>query len=94
MKEKENETTMKLKDILPCIAYGATIHLVETERGKKEYDYIFKSTDFIQREDIEKSYPELLEREISDGIHGEGPRSGLYIHLYKEKSQQITVEKE
>ena len=29
MKEKENETTMKLKDILPCIAYGATIHLVE-----------------------------------------------------------------
>ena len=56
MKEKENETTMKLKDILPCIAYGATIHLVETERGKKEYDYKFKSTDFIQREDIEKSY--------------------------------------
>lgn len=40
MKEKENETiaketTMKLKDILPCIAYGATLHLVETERGKK-----------------------------------------------------------
>lgn len=74
----------KLKDLLPFIAYDAEIQLMETERGFKNYEYIFSKDELIRRNTIEKFYPELLDRELSDGIHGEGIRDGIYIHLYKE----------
>lgn len=74
---------MKLKDVLPFISYTAEIQLMETERGFKKYDYMFPKQEFIRRDIIEKFHPELLERELSDGIHGEGTRDGVYIHLYK-----------
>lgn len=74
---------MLLKDVLPFISYTATIQLMETERGYKKYDYIFNSSELITRSTIEKHYPDLLNRELSDGIHGEGTRDGIYIHIYK-----------
>ena len=73
----------KLKDLLSFIAYDAQLQLMETERGYKRYEYVFNSNELIRRDTIEKCYPELLERELSDGVHGEGIRDGLYIHLYK-----------
>ena len=75
---------MKLKDVLPFISYTADIQLMETERGHKSYTYLFPKSEIIKRHTIEEHYPELLERELSDGIHGEGTRDGVYIHLYKD----------
>ena len=74
---------MKLKNLLPFISYTADIQLMETEREHKSYAYMFPKSEIIKRDIIEKCYPELLDRELSDGIHGEGTRDGVYIHLYK-----------
>ena len=73
-----------LRDLLPFISYNAQLHIVETERSHKRYEYVFSSTELVQRGTIEEFYPDLLDRELSDGIHGEGMRDGVYIHLYKE----------
>jgi hypothetical protein len=72
-----------LRDLLPFVSYTATLVLMETERGRRDYEYMFGTTELIRRDVIEKCYPELLDRELSDGVHGEGTRDGLYIHLYK-----------
>lgn len=75
-----------LRSLLPFISYGARLQLLEIEKDKKapkRYKYIFSKDDIITREVIEKCYPELLDRELSDGIHSEGIREGIYIHLYK-----------
>ena len=72
-----------LRDLLPFVSYTATLVLMETERGHRDYQYMFNNTELIRRDVIEKCYPELLDRELSDGVHGEGTRDGLYIHLYK-----------
>lgn len=74
---------MTLRDLLKFVSYTATLQLMETPKGKKEYQYIFGKSDLILRGVIEDNYPELLDREVADGIHGEGTRDGLYIHLYK-----------
>lgn len=74
---------MKLKDLLPFISYTSEIQLMETKREYKNYHYIFPN-ELITRDIIEKFHPELLNRELSDGIHGEGIRDGVYIHLYKD----------
>lgn len=74
---------LTLRDLLKYISYTATLQLMETPREKKEYQYIFGRSDLILRGIIEDNFPELLDREVSDGIHGEGVRDGLYIHLYK-----------
>lgn len=80
-------TTLTLKDLLSFVSYGVQLQILVTERtseiGAKRYEYLFNSSDLITREDIEKCYPELLNKELSDGIHGEGIRDGIYIHLYK-----------
>lgn len=73
----------KLKDLLPFIAYDVALQLVERDRNFRVYDYIFAGDLFIDRGAIEKNYPELLERELSDGIHAEGIRDGVYIPLYR-----------
>lgn len=74
-----------LRDLISFISYSAKLQLMETEKGRsrKDYNYIFKEDELITREVIEKCYPELLDRELADGIHGEGYRDGIYIHLYK-----------
>lgn len=72
-----------LRDLLPFISYTATLVLMETERGYRDYKYMFNQTELIRRDVIEKFYPELLDRELSDGVHGEGIKDGIYIHLYK-----------
>lgn len=79
---------MKLRDLMPFVSYVAKLQLVETERGRKEYTRIFPKCDLITRGTIQKLYPELLDRELSDGIHGEGFEDGIYIHLYKESKEE------
>ena len=79
---------MKLRDLMPFISYTAKLQLVETEREYKEYTRIFPKCDLITRGTIQKHYPELLDRELSDGIHGEGFEGGIYIHLYKETKEE------
>lgn len=79
----EKAKTKTLRDLLPFVSYEAQLQLMETEKGSKNYNYIFSPTELIRRDTLEKAYPELLDRELSDGIHGEGTRDGLYIHLYK-----------
>ena len=75
---------MKLRELLPFISYGARLQVLETERdSRKNYSYIFSKDDLITRSHIEKFNPELLDRELSSGIHSEGIREGIYIHLYK-----------
>ena len=76
-----------LKSLIPFISYGTKLQLLETEKSKnapKRYEYIFSKDDIITREVIEKCYPKLLDRELADGIHAEGIRDGIYIHLYKD----------
>ena len=75
---------MKLRELLPFILYTARLQILETERGyRKNYSYIFSKEELITRSHIEKFNPELLDRELSSGIHSEGIREGIYIHLYK-----------
>ena len=75
---------MKLRELLPFISYTARLQILETERGyRKNYSYIFSKEELITRSHIEKFNPELLDRELSDGVHSEGIRDGVYIHLYK-----------
>lgn len=74
---------LTLRDLLKYVSYTATLQLMETPREKRDYQYIFDRSELILRSVIEENYPELLDREVSDGIHGEGVRDGLYIHLYK-----------
>ena len=84
---------LTLRDLLPFISYGATLQIMEISRAERNrygnfvgyaYEYVFPKSDLIVRETIEQYYPELLDREIADGIHGEGEREGIYIHLYKD----------
>ena len=64
----ENRDIKKLKDLLPFIAYNTPLQLMEIGRERKKYVYLFSKDDLIFRETIEKSHPELLDRELSDGI--------------------------
>lgn len=75
---------MKLRDLLPFVSYAAEIQLIETKRDIGKFDYMFPEHEIVTRDIIEKFHPELLDRELSDGIHGEGIRDGLYIHLYED----------
>ena len=70
---------MKLKEAIKAVSYNARLQvLVKDDYG---YNFMFPKCDLITRETIEKFYPELLERELSDGFHGEGIREGIYVHL-------------
>lgn len=95
--------TLYLRDLLPFISYGATLQIMEITRAERNrcgnfegyaYEYIFPKTDLIMRETIEQYYPELLDREIADGIHGEGEREGIYIHLYKDPERRFKTYEE
>ena len=74
----------RLRDVLPFISYCVSLQLITTPREYKNYSYMFPDSIFIDRGIIEKYYPELLERELSDGIHGEGLRDGLYIPIFED----------
>ena len=76
---------LTLRDLLPFISYGATLQIMEISRSERNrygnfvgyaYEHVFPKSDLIVRETIEQCYPELLDREIADGIHGEGEREG------------------
>lgn len=95
--------TLYLRDLLPFISYGATLQIMEISRAERnrygntiinDYDYMFPESDLIVRETIEQCYPELLDREIADGIHGEGEREGIYIHLYKDPERRFVTYEE
>ena len=60
----------KLKDVLQYVAYTAAIDLVECDGPN--WHHMFPRCDLITRKTIEECYPKLLERELKDGIHGEG----------------------
>lgn len=94
---------LTLRDLLPFISYGATLQIMEISRAERnrygntivnDYDYMFPKSDLIMREIIEQCYPELLDREIADGIHGEGERQGIYIHLYKDPERRFRTYEE
>lgn len=94
---------LTLRDLLPFISYGATLQIMEISRSERNqygnfggyaYEYIFPKSDLIVREVIEQCYPELLDREIADGIHGEGEREGIYIHLYKDPERRFVTYEE
>lgn len=67
----------KLKDVLQYISYCASLDIVE--QGQNQYKHLFPECDLITREVIEKHYPELLERELSNGIHAEGIRKDRLV---------------
>lgn len=67
----------KLKDVLKCVSYCASLDIVE--QGQNQYNHLFPECDLITREVIEKNYPELLERELSNGIHAEGIRKDRLV---------------
>ncbi len=71
---------MKLGDALKVVSYTATLQIMERDKDGN-YSYMFPKFDLITRETIEKFYPQLLNRELTNGIHGEGIRDGLYIHI-------------
>lgn len=94
---------LTLRDLLPFISYGATLQIMEISRAERNrygnfegytYDYVFPESDLIMRGTIEQCYPELLDREIADGIHGEGEREGIYIHLYKDPERRFKTYEE
>lgn len=94
---------LTLRDLLPFISYGATLQIMEITRAERNrygnfegyaYDYMFPESDLVVRETIEQCYPELLDREIADGIHGEGEREGIYIHLYKDPERRFRTHEE
>lgn len=95
--------TLYLRDLLPFISCGATLQIMEITRAERNrygnfggcaYEYVFPKTDLIMRETIEQYYPELLDREIADGIHREGERDGIYIFLYKNPERKFKTYEE
>lgn len=70
---------MKFGEAIKAVSYTATLQIME--KDGYGYKFMFPKCDLITRETIEKFYPELLERELSDGFHGEGIRDGIYVHL-------------
>lgn len=76
-----------LKDLLQYIAYGTALDIVEQdkERGFVFNNHLFPNSDLITREVIERNYPELLEREVLNGIHAEGMRPDTIVVPIKKK---------
>lgn len=72
---------MKLKDALGCMSYTARLVLLKRDDDYWNYSYMFPACDLITRGTIEKFYPELLERELTNGCHADGIREGIYIHI-------------
>ena len=70
---------MKFGEIIKGISYDAALQIMEQDGFG--YKYIFSKYDLIRRGTIEKFYPELLERELGYGLHGEGFRDGIYVYL-------------
>lgn len=70
---------MTLGEALKCVSYEARLQIME--KDNLGYRFIFPKCDLITRGAIEKFYPELLDRELTNGIHGEGIRDGIYIHI-------------
>lgn len=70
---------MKLKEALKPVSYIARLQIME--KDDYGYNFIFPRDELITRETLEKFYPDLLEREITDGFHGEGIRDGIYVHI-------------
>jgi len=70
---------MTLREALKPVSYAAKLQVVEKENGS--YKYIFPESELITRGTIEKFYPELLDRTLTNGFHGEGMREGLYVHI-------------
>ena len=62
----------KLKDVLQYVAYGTSLDIIEKDRN--QWNHLFPECDLVTREAIEECYPELLERELANGIHAEGIR--------------------
>lgn len=94
---------LTLRDLLPFISYGATLQIMEITRAERSrygnfggyaYEYVFSESDLVTRGVIEQCYPELLDREIADGIHGDGERGGIYIHLYKDPERRFKIYEE
>lgn len=71
----------KLKDLMPFISYSAKLQIMERGMKGTFWSYIFPKNDIVRRETVERNYLELLERELMDGIHADGNREGIYIHL-------------
>lgn len=71
---------MTLREALKPVSYLAKLQVVELEENGS-YKHIFPKDELITRGTIEKFYPELLDRDITNGFHGEGIREGLYVHI-------------
>ena len=73
----------KLKDVLQYVAYGTSLDVIEQNRN--QWKHLFPECDLITREVVEEHYPDLLERELANGIHAEGIRKDrLVIPIKKE----------
>lgn len=70
---------MKLGEALKAVSYTARLQVME--KDEYGYKFMFPKFDLITRETIEKFYPDLLGRELTDGFHGEGIRDGIYVHI-------------
>lgn len=71
---------MTLREALKPVSYAAKLQVLELKENGS-YEYIFPKSELITRGTIEKFYPELLDRPLTNGFHGEGWREGLYVHI-------------
>ena len=85
--EPVKKEPVKLKDLLLYVSYGTALDIVEqdNERGFVFNNHLFPQSDLITREVIERHYPELLEREVTNGIHAEGMRPDTIVVPIKKK---------
>lgn len=72
---------MKVKDVLQHICYTANLDIVEVDKKAFKLNYIFPKNDIVSREIIECKYPNLLERNLSDGIHAVGRSNKITIPI-------------
>ncbi len=79
----------KLKDVLQYVSYGTSLDIIEQDRiNKFNFNHhLFPECDLITREVIEEHYPELLEREMSGGIHAEGMRKDRLVMPIKKEEK-------
>lgn len=70
---------MTLREALKPVSYIAELQVMK--KTGFDYEYVFPKTELITREVLERFYPELIDREITDGFHGDGDRPGLYVFI-------------
>ena len=66
-----------VKGLLQYVSYTAQLDFIEV--SFRSIKHLFPACDIVTRDIIEKCYPQLLNRELCDGIHAEGHRKDRIV---------------